>query len=45
MNKASSLRIDSIGSALVSNVRQELNTAAVIMFYSHNQTSMPRSLN
>ena len=45
VNEASGLRMDSMHSALVSNVRQELNTAAVIMFYSHSQTSMPISLN
>ena len=45
VNEASGLRMDSMHSALVSNVRQELNTAAAVMFYSHTQTSMPRSLN
>ena len=44
-NEGSGLRMDSMHSALVSNVRQELNTAAVVMFYSHSQTSVPRSLN
>ena len=45
MNEASGLRMDSMHSVLVSNVRQELNTTAVVMFYTHSQTSMPRSLN
>ena len=45
VNEASGLRMDSMHSILVSNVRQELNTAAVVMFYSHSETSVPRSLN
>ena len=43
MNEASSLRMDSIHSVLVSNVGQVLNTAAVVIFYSHSQISAQKS--
>ena len=45
VNEASSLRMDLMHSVLFLNVRQELNTVAVVMFYSHSQTFTPRSLN
>ena len=45
VNVAPSTRMDSMHSALVLNVRKELKAPAVIMFYSHSQTSMPRNLN